>query len=267
MDRRPRLMCILAHPDDETLGFGGTLAKYAADGVETSVLTATRGQYGWFGAPDENPGPEELGRIREQEFRAATSMLGVREVTLLDYVDGELDSAPAAEIIPQIVAFIRRIRPDVVLSFGYDGIYGHPDHIAISQFALSAVVAAASDDSGHDGEPHRVTKMYYRASGPEYMRGYEEAFGDLVMHIDGQERRSRGWQEWSITTRIDATDHWQRVWDAVRCHRTQLPFYDKLMRLPDDRHRYLWGTQEYYRALSLVNGGRAEEHDLFEGMR
>jgi hypothetical protein len=96
---------------------------------------------------------------------------------------------------------------------------------------------------------------------------YEEIFGDLVMAVDGVDRRGVGWPEWMITTRLDTTDHWQVVWEAVRCHRTQLPGYEALTRLTEDQHRKLWGRPGYYRALSLVNGGRAVETDLFDGLR
>jgi LmbE family N-acetylglucosaminyl deacetylase len=262
MAKPMRLMCILAHPDDETLGFGGALAKYAAEGVETYVLTATRGQYGWFGAPDDNPGPDELGRLREGELRAATAALGVKELILLDYVDGELDAVPPDVISGQIAAHVRRVRPHVVLTFGPEGMYGHPDHIAICQFATAAVAVAAG---GADG--HVVQKLYYRVGSQRFSDHYESAFGELVMQIDGQERRSSHWQDWAITTRIDATQHWREVWEAVRCHTSQLPGYERLVALPAEAHQMLWGMQEFYRAMSLVNGGRAPETDLFDGLR
>src|SRR5262245_22580218 len=139
-----RLMAVLAHPDDESLGFGGLLARYAAEGVETSVITATRGERGWFGDPRENPGMEALGRIREGELRAACRALGVGRLELLDYVDGDLDQADPQEAIGKIADYLREIRPDVVVTFGQDGAYGHPDHIAICQFATAAIVRAAN---------------------------------------------------------------------------------------------------------------------------
>src|SRR5690606_41167329 len=86
-----KLMCILAHPDDESLGTGGVLARYAAEGVETYLVTATRGERGWFGAAEDNPGLESLGKMRESELRAAADILGIREVIFLDYIDGKLN--------------------------------------------------------------------------------------------------------------------------------------------------------------------------------
>ena len=94
-----RLLCVLAHPDDESLGTGGILAKYSAEGVETYLLTATRGERGWPGKPEENPGLTALGRIREAELQAAAAILGLHEVTFLDYLDGDVDQADPAEAI------------------------------------------------------------------------------------------------------------------------------------------------------------------------
>src|SRR5687767_14447876 len=94
-----RLLAILAHPDDESLGTGGTLARYAAEGVETYLITATRGQHGWNGAREDYPGPEGLGKLREAELLAAARILGLREVCFLDYMDGSLNQANPADII------------------------------------------------------------------------------------------------------------------------------------------------------------------------
>src|SRR5580700_3115315 len=93
-----RLMCVLAHPDDESLGTGGALAKYASEGIGTYVVTATRGEQGRYDDTGRSPGPEIVARTREAELRAAANELGVREIAFLDYHDAELDRAgtPAA---------------------------------------------------------------------------------------------------------------------------------------------------------------------------
>src|SRR5215211_4010385 len=122
------LMCVLAHPDDESLALGGTLAMYAAKGVPTSLVMATRGERGWRGEPADDPGPLAVGRIREAELRAAAAELGVRDLVFLDEIDGELDQVDVNVIVKKIVAEIRRVRPAVVATFGPDGAYGHPDH-------------------------------------------------------------------------------------------------------------------------------------------
>src|SRR5688500_17576499 len=100
-----RILAALAHPDDETLGLGGMLAHYGNAGVETYLLTATRGEKGWFGPENDYPGAEALGRLREQELRAAAAVLGIRELQLLNYIDGELDAVnprEATELIARV---------------------------------------------------------------------------------------------------------------------------------------------------------------------
>ena len=87
----PTLMAVLAHPDDESLGTGGALAKYAAEGVATYLVTATRGERGRFGDSKISPGPEIVGKTREAELLSAAAELGLREVKFLDYLDGALD--------------------------------------------------------------------------------------------------------------------------------------------------------------------------------
>ena len=129
-----KLMCILAHPDDESLGTGGILARYAAEGVHTSVITATRGQRGWQGDEDYYPGPAALGQTREAELRAAADVLGVQELILLDYMDGDLDQVEWQTAVAQIAHHIRRIQPQVVVTFDPYGAYGHPDHIALARW-------------------------------------------------------------------------------------------------------------------------------------
>ena len=126
-----KLMAILAHPDDESLGNGGMLAKYAAEGIELHLVVATRGERGWPGKESEYPGLEVLAEMREAEVRAAADVLGLHCVQFLDYIDGDLDTAHPAEVIARIVGHLRRVRPDVVVTFGPYGGYGHPDHIAI----------------------------------------------------------------------------------------------------------------------------------------
>jgi LmbE family N-acetylglucosaminyl deacetylase len=259
------MLAVLAHPDDESLGLGGIFAKYAAEGIETYLVTATRGERGWFGPPEENPGLEALGKLREQELQDAADVLHIREVTLLDYRDGELHLADQQTLTQQIVAHIRRIRPDVVVTFDQNGVYGHPDHIAATRAATAAVVAAASPGTAGD-EPHTVPKLYYFAWTQEVREAYELAFGELVMHIDGVERRAVPWPHWAISTRVDTSGYWEQVWAAIKCHCTQLPGYQKLLDLPDEYHQALWGQLTFHRVYSLVPAPDGED-DLFEGLR
>ena len=266
-----RLMAVLAHPDDESLGMGGTLARCASDGIETTVVTATRGERGRYKEHrdgDGHPGPERLGRLRESELRAAARVLGVHEVALLDYRDGELDRAEPREAVARIAAHVRRVRPQVVATFAHDGGYGHPDHIAISQLATAAVVAAADPAHAPGGAaPHAVSKLYYIAWSQPAFAAYQEAFKTMTSTVDGVIREAQAWPEWAITTVIDTRAHWPTVWRAVSCHESQIANYERLARLTPAGHEALWGWQSFYRAFSTVNGGRARESDLFEGLR
>ena len=254
-----KLMCVVAHPDDESLGMGGTLAKYAAEGIETYLVTATRGERGRFGEGEVSPGRDAGCQMRGSELLAAAEELGIREVRFLDYIDGDLDQADPTEAVAKIVTHLTRIKPQVVITFGPEGAYGHPDHIAISQLTTAAVVGAA--------DSHRVSKLYYMACSEEKWAAYQAAFRDLKIKVDGTERRAISWPDWAITTVIDTSSHWESVWQAVSCHKTQMAIFSQLEQLPAEHHQALWGTQQYYRTFSLVNGGRTRETDLFEGLR
>ena len=259
MNSALRLMCVLAHPDDESLGTGGVLAKYASERIGTYVVTATRGERGRFDDKGTAPGPEIVGRAREAELRAAGSVLGVTEVLLLDYVDAELDRADPTQAAEKIAAHLRRIKPHVVVTFDPFGAYGHPDHIAISQFTAAAIARAS--------EVHRVSKFYYFVNGERKWAAYQAAFKTLTSKVDGTLRAAIAWPDWSITTAVDARDVWQTVWRAVQCHKTQMSIYTNVATLTEEDQKVIWGTGEFYRVFSLVNGGRTRETDLFEGLR
>jgi LmbE family N-acetylglucosaminyl deacetylase len=264
-----RLMCVLAHPDDESLGTGGALARCAAEGVATYLVTATRGERGRFGDSKVSPGLEIVGKTREAELLAAAKELGVREVRFLDYVDGDLDKADTAEAVGRIAGHLRRVRPHVVITFGPDGAYGHPDHIAISQLTTAAIVCAADPSFGTPGpaDAHRVSKLYFIAWSTKKWTAYQAALKKLVSRVDGEERQAVPWADWAITTVLDTSGVWPTVWRAVSCHKTQMSIYRQLGELSEEHQRFLWGTQEFYRVFSAVNGGRTRESDLLEGLR
>jgi LmbE family N-acetylglucosaminyl deacetylase len=267
-----RLMAVLAHPDDESLGLGGTLARYASEGVQTFLVTATRGENGRHGLSRSNS-PHQLGRVREAELLAASRVLGISEVHFLNYMDGGLDRVDPLEAVRKIASHIRRLRPHVVLTFGPEGAYGHPDHIAISQLTTSAVVYAAYQQGVErrsrtsDYPPYQVAKLYYIAWTRKKWDAYQAALKKLTSTVDGVERQVAPWPDWAVTTVIDTAKYWPTVWRAVSCHDSQVSVYQNLHELPAEQHQAIWGTQEFYRAYSLVNGGRQVESDLFEGLR
>ena len=273
-NRKFKLMAVLAHPDDESLGFGGTLARYSAEEVETYLVTATRGERGRFFSPDRKAEPAEVGQVREAELRAAAATLGIREVVILGYPDGAVDQIDSATAVAAIARHIRRVRPHVVITFGPDGAYGHPDHIAISQFTTSAVVCAA--DTGYDARggssgdrssAHRVAKLYNLAWRNAKWEAYQAAFRKLTSMVDGVARQANPWPDWAVTTEVDTSTYWSVVWKAVCCHQTQMSMYERLEQLSEAQQRALWGSQEFYRVHSAVNGGRQVENDLFAGLR
>src|SRR5262249_9111874 len=126
----------------------------------------------------------------EDELLAAARVLSIGRVNFLDYIDGDLDQAHPMEVIAKIVEHVRRVRPDVVITFGPDGAYGHPDHIAICQFTTAAIVEAANPTSSYhrDLAPHAVSKLYYMAPTLQLGVAYQAVFGEVVMHVDGAER-------------------------------------------------------------------------------
>jgi N-acetylglucosamine malate deacetylase 2 len=139
---RRSLMVILAHPDDESFPIGGTLAAYAAQGAVITLVTATDGQQGIVGAD-----PAQVAAVRDAELRAATTVLGIAELRMLGYADGALAQAPQDEVQRRLCALLRSHRPEVVITFGPDGISGHPDHLAIHRLATAAFDAAELPDA------------------------------------------------------------------------------------------------------------------------
>jgi LmbE family N-acetylglucosaminyl deacetylase len=137
-----RLLGIFAHPDDETFCAGGTFARYAEQGAEIMVVSATRGQAGQI--RDAAVGNRRtIAAVREAELRLACERLGFTKVRCLDYADGALADAEFSACVDEVAEVICEFRPDVVITFGPDGGYGHPDHVAISAVTTAACQRAA----------------------------------------------------------------------------------------------------------------------------
>lgn len=167
-DRPLTLMVAFAHPDDESFGTAGILAKYAAEGVITCVVSATRGEAGQLKGVSMEPG-QSIAELREGELRCACELLatrllarlssgvafsqegerarwGVSHLRFLDYRDGTLDQVSEEEAVGRLVRVIRELRPDVLVTFGPEGIHGHPDHLAVPRWATAAFADAADPD-------------------------------------------------------------------------------------------------------------------------
>jgi LmbE family N-acetylglucosaminyl deacetylase len=160
-----RLLCITAHPDDEAGAFGGTLSLYAERGVDVSVVCLTAG------TAARNRGnarsDEELARLRTEEFKASCKFLGVAHCEVLGYPDSKLDRANFYEVVGELVLRIRKVRPQVVLTFGQDGgLTGHPDHAVAGAFATQAFHGAGRPDRYPEQlssgcQPYAPQKLYY----------------------------------------------------------------------------------------------------------
>ena len=159
----------------------------------------------------------------------------------------------------------------MVLTFGPDGAYGHPDHIAISQLTTAAIVAAADarhrDFDALEASAHAVSKLYFLAWPATTWAAYQFAFKTLTFTVDDVERQAVPWPDWAITTTLDTAHVVSAVERAVACHASQTSTYRRLWDLPAADMRALFGRQFFYRAFSRVNSGHRMEVDIFEGLR
>jgi hypothetical protein len=130
-----------------------------------------------------------------------------------------------------------------------------------------AIVLAADHGYEDDQAPHRVSKFYYMVDSMDVVEAAIKTFGGISMEIDGVTRSHVGWQDWQITTRLDNRAYMDKVREAIRCHKSQLPGYGPIAEWSVDELSDIFGMGNFYRAFSLVNGGRQVETDLFEGLR
>jgi len=156
------LLLIFAHPDDESFALGGTIAKYAEQGVIITLVVATKGEAGKAAGICK---PEELGLFREQELQRAAKVLGIAEVIFLGYKDKEVPFSPPLEIVEKLVRIIRKIRPQVVITFGADGASGHRDHRAIHHFTKAAILLSKELVEPEWGNPYVLPRLCYVQSG------------------------------------------------------------------------------------------------------
>lgn len=226
------LLAIFAHPDDETFGAGGTLALAAAGGVPTWIVCATDGDLGGEdGARDLAP------ELRRGELRCAASALGLAEPIFLGYgdsgmegwakPDGCLALADAGEVVARLVDVIRTLRPATIVTFDPGGIYGHPDHVAISAHATAAFAAAAA-------EPGGPTTLYHQALSRADLEGWSEMqsrwaelrgeaspepTADDILQWQRMHELARPDED--VTTRVDVRSVLDRKLAAFACHQSQ----------------------------------------------
>ena len=233
------LLAVFAHPDDESLACGGLLASCAHRGVRVSLLCATDGRH------DRG---KAFGELRAQELGAACRALGVADIVLLSYDDGMLQWVNGEHLEAEIRRAIHRFSPDVVITFDEDGLYWHPDHIAVHERTTAAIAVA-----GVDGPA-----LYYVSMPPGGMRAVVQ-YAQTALTRHGLDRQSPlrilgiadpdafGASAPAATMVIDVAEFAGRKLAAIRCHRSQL--IDDALDLvaPDDAARLL-GMEHYRRA-------------------
>jgi LmbE family N-acetylglucosaminyl deacetylase len=173
MTEKKKILSVLAHPDDESFGMGGTLALYAQQGVEVHLICATRGEAGEVD-PVFLDGYQSIAERREDELRCAANYLGLTKVHFLEYRDSGMEgsadnqhpdafiNAPLEKVTEQVVNYIREIKPQVVLTFDPVGGYHHPDHIHAHNAAVKAFHAAGDPNYAPNGRrPYQPEKLYY----------------------------------------------------------------------------------------------------------
>lgn len=218
----PSLFAIFAHPDDETFRPGGTLALLARSKVKVHVLTLTHGEAGSCGEPALCT-PDDLPSVRENELRCACAALGIEPPHLLSYTDGGLTDADPDRVKADILAVVRQVRPQVLLSFGSDGLSGHPDHIAVGQWAAKAY--ARVED---------ITALYTVA----IPQSLVTRLGMKQLHPVPDEM---------ITLTVDVSPVWEMKQAAMRCHATQWSS-SPMLNAPPERQRLFFGQEHFVRA-------------------
>jgi LmbE family N-acetylglucosaminyl deacetylase len=263
-------MAVFAHPDDEAFGTGGTLTKYAAEGCDVYLVTATRGEAGEIAEPGLATSAN-LPFVREQELRCACQIYGVHPPRFLDYQDGQLAIVNQGQAVGRLVRIIRELKPQVLVTFGPDGIYGHYDHIAAYRWATIAANMAADPDCFPDHdicEPHQVSKLYFRVLPQEQVATMAEAGKPAAVMMDGVPFYFVGRPAEEITTVIDVSDYLEAKLSGIRCHATQVGRHNRFVDTPDEVMRERWFREEsFVLAHSLVRRSPGVETDLFAGLR
>jgi LmbE family N-acetylglucosaminyl deacetylase len=218
------LLAVFAHPDDETFRPGGTLALLAQRGVRVEMLTFTHGEAGSCGNPPVCSS-DELPVVRERELRCACAALGIQSPRLLEYADGHLQEAETEAMIAQILSVVQEVRPQIWLSFGPDGLSGHPDHIAVGQWAFEAFLRA------------KEIAALYTVAVPR----------SLALLLDMRQVHSV--VDKAIALAVNVSPVWETKLAAMRCHATQWSS-SPMANAPAERKRLFFGKEYFVRAAS-----------------
>ena len=272
------LLAVFAHPDDEAFGTGGSLTVYARSGVQVVLVCATRGEVGEISDPSLAT-PETLGEVRENELRCAAETMGISEVVFLDYRDSGMagtaenqDSrafinAPPEQVVNKLVGILRRVRPQVVVTFEPNGGYGHPDHIAIHQHTVSAFHAAADAQyTPQLGPAWQAQRLFYTALPRSFFTALRESL--LVAGVSPEELKryeDRGWPDEQVNVTLDVSQTVEEKWEAFNCHRTQFGPQSLMRRLSKKDIKPLL-SQEHFHLAWPSSESSAHLSDLFSGL-
>ena len=291
LDAPRRLVLVHAHPDDETIGNGATMARYAAEGVHVTLVTCTRGEEGEVLVPElahlAASRDDRLGEHRVVELATAMEALGVADHRFLGgpgrYRDSGMMGEPSNErpdvfwqadvdeAAGHLVDVLREVRPQVLVTYDENGGYGHPDHIQAHRVAMRAVELAADPAYG-TGEPWQVAKVYWNATPVSWMRDSIRKLRDMgdattFEGFDPDGELPFGTPDELVTTLVDGTGHVDAKLAAMRAHATQITVDGPFFALSNNLGNEVWATECYM----LVRGerGSAEgepERDLFAGL-
>ncbi|HYZ93220.1 MAG TPA: N-acetyl-1-D-myo-inositol-2-amino-2-deoxy-alpha-D-glucopyranoside deacetylase [Actinomycetota bacterium] len=275
--RERRLVLVHAHPDDEALATGGTIARYSSEGAHVCLVTCTNGELGEVAEVPELGTVDEiqsrLGEVRTQELLDACGILGDVDLRMLGYHDSGMDGTPANnephvfmnqdldEVVQRVVKILEEVRPQVVITYNEFGAYGHPDHIRAHEVALRAVADAQ----------HEVSKVYYTAFPRSLVEMARELWdqigeGNPDEFMDEEEIQRVTTPDDQITTAIDASKWIDQKFAALEAHRTQRGTTDWILKIPPEFRVMGFGTEHYVLALGRRPGDGAREADLFEGV-
>ncbi|MFN8590866.1 MAG: PIG-L family deacetylase [Thermomicrobiales bacterium] len=269
------LLLIFAHPDDETFSSAGLMRAAIERGIKVTVISATRGEAGESSIPGLDD-PERLGAVRETELRDAMHELGVDDVRFLDYHDSGLAASsqpdplalteiPVGVVAARLAELIRSLQPQTIVTFGSDGIYGHPDHIHIHDAASLAVhLAADAAWHGTDAHPWATPSVYFATAPREELQAMAAADDGPLSWISPEWRSHLGTPTAQITHILDLSPWAPFKEAAIRAHRTQIAPGGPLSSMPEEA-RERWLSREHYvqAPLSAAPGGTS---DLLESL-
>jgi N-acetyl-1-D-myo-inositol-2-amino-2-deoxy-alpha-D-glucopyranoside deacetylase len=255
------LMALFAHPDDETFSTAGIMAAAVERGLPITVISATRGEAGESSIPGLDD-PERLGVVRERELREAMRQIGVSDVRLLGYRDSGMAGSPSAEhprafvrvpvktAAAVLVPDIRSLRPHMIVTFGPEGLYGHPDHVHLHHVALRAIEVAA--DPSHQGrsrsEPWQTPALYFAAFPREEMLALFDRPDSPLRSLPEDARANLGTPRAEITHKVDIHSWAERKRAAIAAHRTQTGEGGPLAGTPPEVRKWQLAHEFFVRA-------------------